>query len=140
MYVPSTSYHKVVLTTQINSNIVPAFYTLLQNQDLTRQHALIETLQLHLTALANAADEQGPFFLGSTLSLVDIHLAPFALRLRRLLSPRRGWPEVSQDSRWQRWLDALEEDGHVRSTTSLDELYAETADILVKNPAPVTTL
>lgn len=72
------------------------------------------------------------------MSLVDVHLAPFALRLRRILQPRRGWPaEATPGSRWQRWLEAIEQDPNVQSTTSADDLYAETADVLIKNRAPV---
>lgn len=90
---------------------------------------------------------QGPFFLGPSLSLVDIHLAPFALRLRTILQPRRGYSiQITEHmdseraimaSRWQKWLDALTKDPHIQSTTSTDDLYADTADILIKWPAPV---
>lgn len=85
-----------------------------------------------------AADEHGPYFLGPMLSLVDVHLAPFAVRLRTILHTRRGWPaDADAGSRWARWLDALEKDAHVKATTSADDLYADTADLLIKNPAPV---
>lgn len=73
---------------------------------------------------------QGPFFLGASLGLVDVHFAPFALRLSRVLRPLRGWADPVPGTRWQRWLDALERDAHVVATTSLAELYAETAGVL----------
>lgn len=134
---------------------MPAFYTLLRAQDVNTQTESTERLQNHLTSLALAADEQarplhaicsspkqpltraqGPFFLGTTLSLVDVHLAPFALRLSRVLRPLRAWPEPEpfggSGSRWQRWLDALEVDVHVRATTSADDLYVDTADVLMR--------
>ena len=74
---------------------------------------------------------QGPFFGGQALSLVDIHFAPFALRLSRVLRPLRGWTDPVPDTRWNRWLDALEMNDHVKATTSLPALYADTTDMLI---------
>lgn len=124
---------------QINTDLLAAFNALLCNTDLPSQADLVARLQAQLDKLAQAADEQGPYFLGPALSLVDVHLAPFAVRLRTILHPRRGWPAAAPEvgSRWTRWLDALEQDAHVKATTSGDELYADTADLLIKNAAPV---
>ncbi|KAK7422200.1 hypothetical protein QQX98_001723 [Neonectria punicea] len=76
--------------------------------------------------------DHGPFFLGATLSLVDIHLAPFALRLPRILASLHGWPAAVPGSRLARWLEALEADANVRATTSGHELYTETAELLAR--------
>lgn len=125
------------METQINTSFVPTFYTLLQNTDLAKQATYITELQKHLDTLVQAADTQGPYFLGATFSLVDVHLAPFALRLRTVLHARRGlWPaEVSEaGSRWAIWLDALTQNTHTKATTSLDDLYVETADTLMNCP------
>ncbi|KGQ03049.1 hypothetical protein BBAD15_g11741 [Beauveria bassiana D1-5] len=78
---------------KINTDLLAAFYALLRNTDLARRPDLIARLQAQLDRLAQAADEHGPYFLGPMLSLVDVHLAPFALRLRTILHPRRGWPD-----------------------------------------------
>lgn len=78
---------------------------------------------------------QGPFFLGVTLCLVDIHLAPFALRLSRVLTPSRGWPEPVPGTRWHRWLTALEGNIHVKATTSGLAFYTETTDLLTRHSA-----
>ncbi|PMB66566.1 Pyrimidodiazepine synthase [Beauveria bassiana] len=128
----------------INTDLLAAFYAVLRNTDLARQPDLIARLQAQLDRLAQAADEHGPYFLGPMLSLVDVHLAPFALRLRTILHPRRGWPDPAapaggggSSERWARWLDALERDPHVKATTSADDLYADTADLLINNAAPV---
>lgn len=126
-----------ILTSQINTNIVPAFYALLQGNEAPRRNDLIERLQTHINSLVQAADEDGPLFLGSSLSLVDVHIAPFAQRLRRILEPRRGWPADKQSPRWVAWLDALEQEASVVATTSQDELYADSADVLIQNPPPV---
>jgi hypothetical protein len=73
----------------------------------------------------NAADPEGPFFLGSTLGFVDIQFAPWVVRLNRVLKPYRGWPEPERGSRWARWIEAIEGDEFVRATTSGDELYLD---------------
>ncbi|OAA43025.1 Thioredoxin-like fold protein [Beauveria brongniartii RCEF 3172] len=129
---------------KINTDLLAAFYALLRNTDLARRPDLIARLQAQLGRLVQAADEHGPYFLGPMLSLVDVHLAPFALRLRTILHPRRGWPDPAgpaggggSSERWARWLDALERDPHVKATMSADDLYADTADLLINNPAPV---
>ena len=118
---------------------MPAFYALLQSGDAARRNDLVERLQTQLNSLVQAADENGPMFLGSTLSLVDVHIAPFAQRLRRILEPRRGWPANKQSARWVKWLDALEKDASVMATTSQDDLYADSADVLMQNQAPLAT-
>ncbi|XWW93170.1 hypothetical protein V2A60_001099 [Cordyceps javanica] len=120
---------------QINTDLLAAFYALLRNTDLARQADLVARLQSQLDRLAQAADERGPYFLGLALSLVDVHLAPFAVRLRTLMHSRRGWPAAPAPatSRWARWLDALERDPHVKATTSADDLYADTADMLIND-------
>ncbi|RSL46898.1 hypothetical protein CEP53_010145 [Fusarium sp. AF-6] len=116
----------------INNRIVPPLFTLLQTQEIALQHDASERLQTSIDSLVQAADEQGPFFLGPNLSLVDIHLAPFALRLPRILTSLRGWSPPPPGSRWARWLDAIESDESIRATTSDHELYADTVDLLVR--------
>lgn len=111
---------------QINARIAPAFYAVLDHD------APSAALQTALHELTAAADAQGPFFLGEDLSLVDVHLAPFALRLSRILGPLRGWTTAPSGTRWQRWVDALEADKNVEATTSGRQLYLETTDLLLR--------
>lgn len=78
-------------------------------------------------------------FLGPDhLSLVDVHIAPFALRCSRILAPLRGWaPALGEaGARWPRWVEALEGDVHVKATMSGNALYADTAGLLVKGATP----
>jgi glutathione S-transferase len=65
------------------------------------------------------------------MSLVDMHLAPFALRFSRVLVPANR-PSFPPGSRWAQWLDAIEGDRSVRATTSNRALYSETLDALIK--------
>lgn len=109
---------------------MPAFYDLLFSRDPPSRSESTRRLQRHIASLVIAADEQGPFFTGSALSLVDIHFAPFALRLSRILRPLKGWTDPMPGTRWNRWLDSLERNVHVKATTSLDDLYVSTVGLL----------
>lgn len=59
------------------------------------------------------------------MSLVDVQIAPWIIRLGRVLTPYRGWPDPEPGSRWAAWVDAIEADEHVKATTSSDELYLD---------------
>lgn len=111
---------------------MPNFHKLVQNQDPSFEHGAADRLQGSINTLVGAADEKGPFFLGQDLSLVDIHLAPFALRLSRVLVSTCGWCLPPSGSRWARWLGAIEGDRSVRATTSNHALYHETVDVLTR--------
>lgn len=82
-------------------------------------------LQEEIEKLVNASHVHGPFFLGPSMSYVDIQLAPWIIRLSRVLKPYRGWTEPAMGSRLGRWIQAIEENEHVVATTSSDELYLE---------------
>lgn len=69
---------------------VPAFYALSSAQRPSSRGESTNRLQAHITSLVLAADEEGPFFTGSSLSLVDLHFVPFALRLSRILLAHEG--------------------------------------------------
>ena len=97
----------------------------MQEQDSSKQVEKAAEFKDELTKLIDAADHDGPFFLGKDLSFVDIQIAPWILRLRRVLKPYRGWPEPEAGSRWARWIEAIENEPDVKATTSTDELYLE---------------
>ncbi|THW46714.1 hypothetical protein D6C76_02017 [Aureobasidium pullulans] len=92
--------------------IVPGFYRYLQAQDEKAQIENAEELKEQISKLVDAADKSGPFFLGDKMTFVDVQ-------------PYRGWPEPEADSRWAKWVDAIEQDHAVRATTSTDELYLD---------------
>ncbi|KAL2798458.1 hypothetical protein BJX66DRAFT_322798 [Aspergillus keveii] len=120
----------------INRNIVPSFYRLLQEQNQQKQVAHAEELRDHFNTLVGAADPQGPFFLGPSLSFVDVQIAPWMVRLNRVLKPYRGWPDAEPGSRWGAWVDAIENSGEVKRTTSTDDLYLDSYERYAadKNP------
>ncbi|RLM00435.1 hypothetical protein CFD26_103205 [Aspergillus turcosus] len=117
--------HCRLWTDHINRHIVPSFYRVLQEQEEQRQTANVQELQDGLKTLITAADPEGPFFLGPSISFVDVQIAPWILRLRRVLKPYRGWPDPEPGSRWAAWVNAIEANEHVKATTSSDELYLD---------------
>ncbi|GAP92404.1 putative glutathione transferase protein [Rosellinia necatrix] len=115
----------------INAKIVPSFFALMRTLDPQKQTEFIDRLQNDALELVQAADERGPYFLGGDLCLVDIHLAPFVIRMSRILCELRNWRPIP-GTRWQQWSDALEQNPHIQATTSQDELYTETKDIFLR--------
>ncbi|KAI2629376.1 hypothetical protein GGS21DRAFT_492309 [Xylaria nigripes] len=116
----------------INAKIVPVFFALMRTVDPTKQTEHIDRLQSDILALVQAADERGPYFLGADLCLVDIHLAPFALRMSLILREFRNWSEPMPGTRWHQWSEALAKNAHVQATTSQSELYVETMDLFIR--------
>lgn len=110
---------------QVNRHIVPNFYRVLQEQDQEKQIANAQELQNRLSQLITVSNNQGPFFLGPDLSLVDVEIAPWIIRLSRVLKPYRGWPDPEAGTRWAAWVNALEANQHIKATTSTDQLYMD---------------
>ena len=105
--------------------MTPAFYYYLQAQTPDKQIEHGNELKTALTQLVEAADPTGPFFLGGSISYVDAVVAPWLLRMRRVLKPYRAWPMPEEGSRLGQWIKALEDDPRVKGTTSTDELYLD---------------
>ncbi|KAI0009087.1 hypothetical protein F4779DRAFT_583744 [Xylariaceae sp. FL0662B] len=120
----------------INAKIVPTFYALTRTTDLATQAENIEKLRGDIMALVQAADERGPYFLGGDLCLVDIHFAPFVLRMSRILREFCNWTDPMPGTRWQQWADALERNPHVQATTSQKEFYIDTLDLFLNSRQP----
>ncbi|QMW40492.1 hypothetical protein AFCA_003985 [Aspergillus flavus] len=123
----------------INRNIVPNFYRVLQEQDEQKQISNAQELKDAFATLVNAADSQGPFFLGANISFVDVQVAPWIIRLSRVLKPYRAWPDPDAGSRWGAWVNAIEANEHVKATTSDDELYIDSYERYAQN-RPNTSL
>lgn len=105
--------------------MVPNFYRVLQEQDQQKRVSNAQEMHNALNQLIQAADARGPFFLGQDISFVDIQIAPWVLRLSRVLKPYRGWPDPEAGTRWAAWVNAIEMDRQVKATTSTDQLYLD---------------
>lgn len=104
---------------------MPRFYHYLQAQEIESQAEEAGGFKDEIEKLVDAADPEGPFFLGSELGFVDVQFAPWVIRLNKVLKPYRGWPEPDPNSRWAKWIKAIESNEFVRATTSTDELYTD---------------
>ncbi|KAF3193568.1 Glutathione S-transferase [Orbilia oligospora] len=109
----------------ISRNIVPTFYRYLQAQEVEKQAEYGKEFEKQVNTLLEAADPKGPFFAGTKLSFVDVMVAPWILRCPRVLQPYRGWQPPSEDSRFGRYISALESERSVKATTSDEELYLD---------------
>lgn len=55
------------------------------------------------------------------------------IRLTRVMKHYRAWPDPLPNSRWGRWVDAIENNEHVKNTTSLDDLYIDSYERYSQN-------
>ena len=130
---PQQRAHSRLWVDHINRHILPSFYHFLQAQDADVQVKEAETLREQIAKLVDAAHEEGPFFLGDHISFVDVQLAPWLLRMSRVLKPYRSWPDPTPNSRWARWVEAVEENPSVQATTSENQLYVDSYERYAEN-------
>lgn len=128
-----TRAHSRLWTDHINRNIVPSFYHYLQAQDAPKQASNAKILADHIATLVDAADADGPFFLGEHMTFVDVQMAPWVIRLAKVLTPYRAWPEPEPGSRWEKWVRAIEGEASVQATTSDDGLYLDSYERYAEN-------
>ncbi|KAK3720331.1 hypothetical protein LTR37_003742 [Vermiconidia calcicola] len=117
----------------INRHIVPAFYRYLQAQESDDQVKFATELREQISKLVDAADSAGPFFLGPDMTFVDVQIAPWIVRLEKVLKPYRGWPDPEPGSRWEKLVRAIENADPVKKTTSGDELYLDSYERYAEN-------
>ena len=55
------------------------------------------------------------------------------IRLTKVMKPYRNWPDPTPGSRWGRWMEAIENNEHVKNTTSTDELYLDSYERYAQN-------
>lgn len=130
---PKTRAQSRLWSDHINRHIIPTFYHFLQAQDQSKQITEAGNLKEQIGKLVSAADATGPFFLGPDMSFVDVQMAPWVVRLRKVLQPYRGWPDPEPGSRWAKWVSAVEGDGAVKATTSDYQLYVDSYERYAEN-------
>jgi glutathione S-transferase len=131
---PKQRAHSRLWVDHINRHIVPLFYRYLQAQEIEDQAKYAKELTDQIAKLVHAADTEGPLFLpGNQLSFVDVQIAPWVVRLEKVLKPYRGWPDPEPSSRWERWIRAIENDEAVKKTTSEDQLYLDSYERYAEN-------
>jgi glutathione S-transferase len=134
---PTESYERArcrIWIDHISTRIIPAWYKLMQHtpdKPFSLDDAR-EELRGRIKALVEEMDPEGPWFLGSTLSLVDICLAPWAKRLFLIDHYKEGGHGIPNSGegedgdvwkRWKKWYDAILDRDSVKETWSADERY-----------------
>ncbi|KAK4540575.1 hypothetical protein LTR36_009105 [Oleoguttula mirabilis] len=131
---PKMRAHSRLWSDHINRHIIPIFYRYLQAQDAEDQAKFAKELTEQIAKLVSAADKKGPFFLsGDHMSFVDVQMAPWVIRLGKVLTPYKGWPEPEPGSRWEKWVRAIESAEPVKKTTSTDQLYLDSYERYAEN-------
>jgi glutathione S-transferase len=137
-FLPEDAYERArarIWIDYVTSRIIPSFHRFLQFQaedakdaDAGLDVARREFLN-HLKIWTKEMHPQGPFFLGKDISLPDLALAPWAVRLwvfdefkGGLGIPDSG-PEKEVWGRWRSWLAAVESRQSIKETTSETEHY-----------------
>jgi len=132
---PSDPYTKARLRIWIDfvtSRVIPSFHRFLQYQPKASPaedpglSKVGSEFHSYLQQFTKEMDPEGPYFLGNEISLVDLIIAPWALRLwvfdhfKGGLNLPRGEPWLD---RFEKWLKAIEKRESVVETTSLREHY-----------------
>jgi glutathione S-transferase len=108
----------------INKTVVPSFFRLLQAQpdEPERQVSALEEFTAALATISS--QRKGPFFFGDNISLVDIAIAPWAVR-DFIGRDFRGFKREDVEG-WNAWAEFLENRPSVRKTTSVSMFQAIT--------------
>ncbi|KAI2613444.1 glutathione S-transferase [Hypoxylon sp. NC1633] len=131
----------------VSNKIIPGFYRFIQHTpgkeysvEEARENFLghIKTLVREMMQGGSDGEEEGengPWFLGSTFSLVDVMLAPWAKRLflidyykpggLGIPAPGQGGDDERVWTRWRKWFDAVVARESVTETWSDDAQYVQ---------------
>lgn len=119
----------------VTSRIIPAFHRFLQHTP-DKPYSIDDARQEFLKTLVTwikDADPSGPFFAGAHLSMPDVILAPWAVRLwifdhfkeggLGAPKPGEGGEHEKLWERWRKWAKAVEGRESIQSTLSEKEYY-----------------
>lgn len=127
-----------IWTDFVTSRIIPAFHRLLQFQPHSSADGeqklgnLREEYRAKLLEFARDMDPEGPFFMGSELTTVDLVMIPWAVRHWvfdhykggvGIPDQGKGGKDEEAWSRWRKWVGTLESRKSVKATTSETEHY-----------------
>lgn len=116
----------------MTSRIIPAFHRFLQHQGQDGLREKQQEFLGYIKEFTKEMDKEGPYFLGKEFSLIDVIIAPWAVRLwifdhfkGGLGIPEEGKGGENEEvwKRWRVWYKAVEERDSVKKTTSETEHY-----------------
>lgn len=100
----------------ITKSVMPAWFRILQFQEKEKQLEAREELYKALGQLA--AQRKGPYFLGEQFGLVDVAIAPWAVR-DYILVEHREFSRADVPNGWKEWAELLEKRESVLKTISV---------------------
>lgn len=109
--IPSMS---IILVRYLNR--LPQFFRILQAQEEAKQGDARKELYTALSTLSK--NVKGPWFMGNEFGLVDIAIAPWALR-DYVLGEHRGYDRSEVGNGWKEWAERLESRDSVVKTASV---------------------
>lgn len=125
-----------IWTDFVTSRIIPAFHRFLQYQSKGDGDEGLKEKQNeflgYLKEFTMEMDSEGPYFSGKEFSLIDVIIAPWAVRLwvfdhfkGGLGIPEEGKGGEDEEvwKRWRKWLEAVQERKSIKETTSDKEHY-----------------
>ncbi|KAF2827638.1 glutathione transferase omega-1 [Ophiobolus disseminans] len=114
----------------VGTRIIPAYHRFLQHQGASGLSEKRQDFLSHIAAFTREMHPSGPFFLGAEFSLIDVVLAPWAVRMwvfDHFKDGGLGIPEGGEDElvwrRWRRWVEGVQGRSSVRNTLSEREWY-----------------
>lgn len=118
---PNDPYTKSVARTWvdfINKSVVPAFFRLLQAQPGEPEKQTLALADLSWALGTISEERRGAYFFGDDISLVDIFIAPWAVR-DFIIRDYRGFERQNIKGGWKEWAELLELHPSVVKTTSV---------------------
>ncbi|MBW4687947.1 MAG: glutathione S-transferase family protein [Komarekiella atlantica HA4396-MV6] len=111
-----------------NTRFVPAFSTFLRSPEIPQQEAAKQELYKHLEFIENEGlgklSEQGPYWFGESVSLVDFTFYPWFERWPAL-KHYRGFGIPEEFTRLRQWKKALKQRNSVVAIANTKEFYIE---------------
>ncbi|KAF4556128.1 Glutathione S-transferase-like protein 20 [Elsinoe fawcettii] len=121
-----------IWTDYCTSRIIPAYHRFLQCQDEGQIEELRGEFLGHLKEFTKEMDADGPYFGGKEVGLIDLVVAPWAVRLwvfdhfkggLGIPESGKGGDDEKVWSRWRKWVEAVQNRPSVKNTTSEREYY-----------------
>ena len=128
---PKNPYERALVrmwSDHIAKKIVPPFYALLMKETEKERQQSKDAILNNIMLLTEAMSNDGPFFLGKHFGMVDVMLAPWAIRFLALLKTMRNFeiPDDATFERYHRWWNAVKELEAVTKTVQpQDKLMAK---------------
>jgi glutathione S-transferase len=103
----------------VGKKVLPPYFRTMQAQTEDVRKEGLETLYKALRELTDQV--KGPYFLGEQFSLLDVAIAPFAVR-DYILGDHRGYDRGHASEKWKQYAEKLTERESVKKTSSVSVL------------------